>query len=383
MKAALAISDTSFSTAYLVATLLSGACLPFTGQLLDRFGARVMLPVIAAALGGACLWMSSVKGLVGLYVGFCMIRPLGQGSLTLVSTWLVGHWFERRRGMAMGLMGLGGSLSVMCIPQINYWVTAELGWRTSWIFLGVGVWSVLVLPALFFVRNRPEESGWLPDGRRPEEPDPRTTASLDISENGQADLKGDWTIDEAWRTATFWKLLAPLCTGSLVGTGLIFHQLSIFAERGLSGAAAVTTLSIQAVFASVFAIFFGYLTDRFPPRRLLAIAMICMAAAQLLLTSMSTLWLAIIYGMLLGTHGAIMRTAGNAVWVNFYGRLHQGSIRGIVLTFQIVTSALGPLPFALAKDYWGSYSFANLSMLILPLVSAVAVWTAHPPGNRQ
>ncbi len=386
MELALAVSDTKFSAAYLVATLISGACLPFVGRLTDRYGARLLLPIIATALGGACLFMSTVHGFAGLFLGFCLIRPLGQGSLTLVSTWLVGHWFEKRRGIAMGLLGLGGTLSVMTIPQINHYLTIEFDWRAAWIGLAAIVWAILVLPSILFVRNRPEDIGWLPDGRIP---DSKHAADFRIdrgASDGSVEPEqplSDFTADEAYRQVTFWKLLMPLCTGALVGTGLIFHQVSIFSERGLSTWAAVTTLSLQAATASVCALFFGYLTDRFPERRLLALAMVALASAQLLLTVLNHFALAVIYGMLIGTHGSIMRTAGNAVWVNYYGRLHQGAIRGIVLTVQIVASALGPLPFALAKDQLGSYSLANMVLIILPVASAIAVWTAYPPGGRK
>ncbi|QDT50008.1 Major Facilitator Superfamily protein [Symmachiella dynata] len=385
MEASLKVTDTAFSAAYLVATLVSGACLPFVGRLTDRYGARLLLPIIALALGGACLWMSSVESFMGLFIGFCLIRPLGQGSLTLVSSWLVGHWFEKRRGMAMGLLGLGGTLSVMCIPQINQYVTTEFGWRSGWVCLAVIVWAILILPAIVFVRNRPEDVGLLPDGQLTKE-EKTAHPQQDLEEAATAEMaaaesaKGhDQTVEEAWKHLTFWKLLMPLCTGALVGTGLVFHQVSIFAEAGLSVTTAVTTLSIQAAAASMGALLFGYLSDRFPERKLMAMSMVCLATAQLLLTSLNHVGLAAIYGMLLGTHGAILRTAGSAVWVNQYGRLHQGAIRGIVLTFQIVASALGPLPFALAKDYWGGYSMANWIMLVLPIGSAIAVWTAYPP----
>ncbi len=383
MEQSLGITDTAYSAAYLVATLLSGACLPFVGRLTDRWGARLLLPLIGIALGAACWWMSLVQSFAGLFFGFCLIRPLGQGSLTLVSTWLVGHWFEKRRGLAMGLLGMGGTLSVMCVPQFSQFLTTELGWRAAWIGLAFVVWGILVLPAIVFVRNRPEDVGLLPDGQVPlATRDATSSSETDVIATEPISAGNNYTVDEAWRHLTFWKLLLPLCTGALVGTGLVFHQISIFAERGLSASAAVTILSIQAVTASIGALLFGYLTDRFPERRLMAMSMVCLASAQLLLTSLSHIGLAALYGMLLGTHGAILRTAGSAVWVNHYGRLHQGAIRGIVLTFQILASALGPLPFALAKGYWGSYSMANWMMLVLPIGSAIAVWTAYPPQEQ-
>ena len=115
----LGLRRTDYSFAYLIAGLVGGALLPGIGWLLDRLGARVLLPTLGLLLGTACVWMSSIGSLLGLSIGFTMIRSIGQGAVTLSSTWLVGEWFQRRRGVAMGVVGLGGAVSVMTIPMLN------------------------------------------------------------------------------------------------------------------------------------------------------------------------------------------------------------------------------------------------------------------------
>ena len=88
MRASLGISETNYSLAYAFATIVSGALLPFVGRLVDRHGARRVLPTIAFLLGLACLGMSFVSGLGSLYLGFSFVRALGQGALSLVAAWL-------------------------------------------------------------------------------------------------------------------------------------------------------------------------------------------------------------------------------------------------------------------------------------------------------
>ena len=137
MLADLGLLRSQYSLAYLVATLISGASLPFVGRALDRLGARLLLPAIALLLGLACLWMAGVRHLLGLYLGLTLVRCLGQGALTLISTWMVGQWFVRRRGMAMGLLGLGSTLSFMAFPAGNLWLIEGYGWRGAWTALAV------------------------------------------------------------------------------------------------------------------------------------------------------------------------------------------------------------------------------------------------------
>ena len=62
-----------------------------------------------------------------------------------------------------------------------------------------------------------------------------------------------------------------------------------------------------------------------------------------------------VYSALLGLHGGIIRSAGCIVWINFFGRKHQGAIQGMSMSIMVLAAALGPVPPALAHDLSGSY----------------------------
>ena len=372
MREALAVSETDYSLAYGLATIISGILLPFVGKLVDRLGARRLLPTIAFLLGGGCFCMSRADGLIGVYLGFGLIRPLGQGALTLVATWLVGEWFEVRRGFATALSGIGGALSVMSIPLLNNWVISEYGWRTGWVVLGFLVWGIVVLPSIIFVRDRPEELGLHPDGIEPPEGD----ESLD--ENGNRKISG-WPVSRVMRDLTFWKLLAVPATSGMVGTGLIFHQVSLLGSRGVPVSWALGLISLQAMVATLAALGAGWLTDRFPNRYLLSGSMFVLSGATLLVLLLPVPELALIYAVMLGLHGSIMRSTGTVVWLNYYGRAHQGAVRGVAFSVMILASAVGPLPFALAVDWLDSYNTALLAFVTVPLLAGAVVVTAKPP----
>jgi nitrate/nitrite transporter NarK len=80
MQSELSVSETDFSMAYAFATVVSACLLPCVGRLVDRFGARIMLPIIATGLGCGCWMMSHVDSLPTLYLGFGIVRSLGQGA---------------------------------------------------------------------------------------------------------------------------------------------------------------------------------------------------------------------------------------------------------------------------------------------------------------
>ena len=99
--------------------------------------------------------MSWVTNVPLLYIGFTLIRCLGQGAMWLVGTWLVGEWFLRKRGFATAVSGLGSSFSVMLFPILNLYLIKSLGWQATWQILGLIVAVTMVLPSILFLKNRP------------------------------------------------------------------------------------------------------------------------------------------------------------------------------------------------------------------------------------
>jgi len=389
MRDGLGISETDFSLAYAVATLLSAALLPYVGRIIDSVGARKTLPLIAVGLGCGCLFMSTISSLTGLYIAFCIVRSLGQGALSLISVWLVGEWYEKKRGMATAIAGLGGGLSVMTVPILMNWLIIQYGWNTAWAILALAVWGVLIIPGILLIRDRPEETGLKPDGfEHPSELE-GSEAEDDLSDDASPETAprmsliaptGDaWTVPEVLRDPTFWKLLAVPSTAGLVGTGLVFHQVALMGTHGLDSFSALGLMTIQAGFATAMTFPVGWLTDRVESRFILFFAMLCLAGASLLVMTLPFTWMAIVYALLLGLHGSILRSTGTVVWINFYGRAHQGAVRGVAWSAMILASALGPLPLALSVDYFNSYRPALLFFIAMPLFAACAVWTARSP----
>ena len=142
-------------------------------------------------------------------------------------------------------------------------------------------------------------------------------------------------------------------------------------------------MTLQAGCAMLLQFPVGWLTDRVPSRYILAAAMMFLATATLLVINMPFTWMAGVYALLLGLHGSVMRSTGTVVWINYYGRAHQGAVRGVAWSAMILAAAIGPLPLAISSDYYGAYEPALIAFLALPMFAAAAVWTAHPPQRAD
>ncbi|MEJ2665685.1 MAG: MFS transporter, partial [Deinococcales bacterium] len=213
----LGVSRSFVSLLYTIGTVTGSFVLPFVGRFIDRRGPRVAVIVVAALFALACGYMGLVRNVVMLLLGFVLVRGLGQGSLSLVSQHVVNLWFVRRRGLAVGMMGLGMAVATAVFPMLIEALIGRYGWREAYVLLGLAV-AVTILPvgALLF-RSRPETFGLAPDG----------VARLGTPSEARRDE--EYTLGQARRTRTFWLFVAGNTMVAILTTALIFHHFSIMA----------------------------------------------------------------------------------------------------------------------------------------------------------
>ena len=362
--AELGISRSLVSTLYSVGTLTASFALPFVGRQIDRWGSRLMIVPISLLLGIACVYMGFVRNWLMLGIGFLVLRMLGQGSLSLASRYAINQWWVRRRGSVMGIAGVATALlGYGGFPVLINWLIPRFGWRISYGLLGVGVVGLMVPLALLFVRDRPEAYGLLPDG---------ATSLADQRDKNKGFAEVHWTLAEAIRTPAFWLVSTGLASMSMLGTGLTFHIFSIFEDNGLSDTMAASVFLPTAAVAAVMQFAGGLLIDRVPVRFLLAISLFLQALALVMAPFLTTPELAYGYGVVMGTLSGLQLIIGSVVWAKYFGRQHLGVITGVVSTILVASSALGPMPFGIARDLMGSYTTILVAFAILPFGLGVA-----------
>src|SRR5262245_5386408 len=152
----LGVSEGRFATLNFWAIILGSAlCVPI-GWLIDRFGVRAALTGVAALLGASVVWMSGAADVPVLFAAMLLVRGLGQGALSVVSMAMVGKWFTRRLGTAMGvytvLMAIGFIASVVAVTK----AVPAFGWRETWSAIGWFLVLGLAPIGWLIVRRTPE-----------------------------------------------------------------------------------------------------------------------------------------------------------------------------------------------------------------------------------
>ena len=365
--AELGISRSLVSTLYTLGTLVGSFVLPMVGYQLDRHGARLIVVLITALFGFACIYMGYVQNAFMLGLGFIALRMLGQGSLGLVCTNIINQWWVRRRGMVMGISGMAGSLiSLGGFPNLINWLLPIYGWRSTYIFLGIILVFVMTPLAFIFFRNHPEDYGLQPDGG--ESGIFRSRKRKQVP-TGWTEVH--WTLGQAMHTSVFWILVGSLSAISMLSTGLFFHIVSIFTDNGLTPDLAAAVFVPVAVTTALVNWGSGLLVDRVPVRVLLAIGLFFQALSLLMARSLSGITLVLIFGIVLGISSGLIRILGSVVWAMYFGRHHLGSITGFTTMITITGSAMGPMPLGIGRDLLGSYNLALIISAAIPLLLGI------------
>ncbi len=396
MMAALDLTRSEVSAAYLVGTLVASLALPRIGRALDEQGTRRTLLVVALGLGVALAAMSLVAGVVTLTIGFVGIRMLGQGSLSLVATNAVAPWFERRRGLAIGIVTAVGSSLIALVPLLATTVIGSAGWRVTWVLLGVLVVVVLVPVALRGFVDRPEDVGQRPDGTvvggADDAPVTLTAGSgpvgvptpgVPVRTGGQVPSRPrrDFTRAEALRTPMLWALIGGTVATGMLTTALAFHQIDLLGEQGLTPVEAAANFLPQTVATFGTVLLVGSLVDRIAPRWILLASMTLLAVAMLAVPLVRPGLSAIGYGMALGASGAAARALEAGAVPRLYGLRHLGAIRGLVGALGAASTALGPLALSLGRDLSGGYAPVLRWLVIVPVVVALLALLAPAPTD--
>ncbi len=369
MMAGLDLTRSQVSTAYLVGTLLGALGLPSVGRYLDRRGPRRATMIIGAAFGAALVGMSGVGNLVFLALGFTGIRLLGQGGLSIVAGIAPGRWYERRRGAAIVATTSLGSAAAVAIPLLSTFVIIHFGWRQAWLLLAVLVWLIVPSIGRWGLIDDPTDVGQRMDGNSPGTGPQNTSASMPAGRPAQR----SFTAREAMRVPIFWSILLAALVGSLVTTGVNFHQISVLGEQGLTPLEAATNYLPQTLAALSVSLWAGVRIDRVHPRFMAAFMLVLLAVTLMSVSFVQPGLRAILFGVVFGANQGFMRAVESAAFPIIFGMRHAGEIRGIVRSVSVAASALGPLVIATGYAATGSYRGVFTSLLPLLLVSAVVL----------
>lgn len=380
----------SVTGAIAVGSVCGGLLSLVVGPILDRYGPRMVsfwgILILSLGLGA----ITFVDTLWQFYLFFSIGRMVAVGVLSLAISVSVANWFVRYRGRAMGITRVGDRLGSALLPLMVQFLILALGWRLAWGTLGIVVFLISGIPALIFLRRRPEDMGLLPDGA-PMLPDgPGTGDRLKKESRGEASgtvAEPLWTRAQATRTRAFWMLTLISSLIPFQQAGINFHLYPFLTDQGFSETTSVLILSTVAVTGMVGAPLWGALTERFRIQHLMAANVVGNGLLFLalywtiLFKADGPLGTGIIF-LLASLHG-IFHGGRNpmlpVIWADFFGRRSLGSIYGLANPFYFAANAIGPIFAGLCFDLLGSYAFPFYFFVAVFFLTGIVTLRMRPP----
>ena len=334
------------------------------GYLLDRLGA-VVLPVVAtfAVVSGSIL-TTLVDAQWQLFAVYLILFGfLGQGSLYAPLMANISKWYERRRGMAVGIVASGQSLAGIVWPPIFGVAVTEVGWRYGFIGFGLIAAAVMLPMCLIFIRKPP---------------DTETLQAAEAPEGSDSKGRPRRGARHSETSLSYLQLQIVLCVaiiGCCISMALpLAHLVAYATDIGLPLTDAVTVLSVTLMAAFTSRVLLvGLLSDRFGGLWALFIFSALQAAMVALLAYADSTILLYVIGIGFGLgYGGIFPVY--AVIIREYMPPDEAGRRtGVVFLFGAVSMGLGSWMGGALFDTTGSYDLPFLIGVIANGINIIIV----------
>jgi MFS family permease len=363
MVADLGLDRASFSLVVSLSLFLYGALQPFIGRVVDRVGARLLMVAGTLLLGASLVSLSFVTRLWHFYVLYGVLAAAGLASTShVVATAVVSRWFSRRRATALASLGGASMAGMSLLVPVAMWLVINVGWRGTYVFLGIAVVLVMVPLALWVVRESPESMGLTPDGL------PREPAAAGIGMVERTD------VADAVQNLAFWQLAGGMFTCGFSMSLLSAHGIPMLTDHGYPPMLASWTLGVLGGSSFAFAMVVGALSDRLGRRPVLAWLYFSRAFVFAALFAIRDWPAALIaVAVLGGVSMAGSLAMSSALAADIFGRFSVGAVFGTMFLVHQAGAAsgswLGGFLFEATGGYGAAFSAASAVLIVASIVS--------------
>jgi MFS family permease len=354
---------------------LIGITGPLLGTWVERYGAKrvMLLGALFMGLSFACLGFTF--SLHYFYVLYFVVAAGQMAILNIPVLTLVSNWFEKRKGLAMGISVAGFGLGGMIMLPLSAHLIQLLGWRWTYPILGITICLALVPLIALVVKNSPRDIGTSPDGEKYIAPEKHQRTPVPDS-NMRIQR---WTLPKALKTSTFWILVLAFMMVFVGTASVIAHAVPFFVGQGFSNQLASTILGSAVGVSILGRIITGYLSDRIPVKYVAVLFFTFQMAGLLVLifpgTQANIPAFVVVFGLAMGGLFVLEPLTIR----EYFGLDSFGTIYGGLWAFQTLGWAAGPYITGYIFDTTGSYNSAFIAFIFATLLATVLImFVRHP-----
>ena len=320
-------------------------------------------------LGGFSLFMVAGATLAGSAASYTQLLLayilMGTPGICLATVpVVVSNWFPKRRGIVLGAIMAGSTLSGVVLVPLVAWIVSAAGWRMGYFAIAIAIAATLPAGLLLFVRSRPAAA----------EAKAATTHIRPVT-TGEGR-----TLREAIRTPVFWLIFFAYMTYCAHTAGYYLHFVPALHEHGFTLVRASLIMAVGSVAAGLSKLICGYLGDRWHPRSALILVFSGSTIALSLFAFNSgpvAVWtFAALYGLTMSAPMILMPVLVE----DMFGKRHFAAIDA---TISVVAMTLGGIVgqtfVGVMHDRTGSYDLAFRLLILLPAAGIVTLLFLRKP----
>jgi MFS family permease len=360
------------TSAILSANLLLAGFMSFGfGWALDRYGPRRVVLLMAIFTGLSLVLTSQTNALWQLFITFSLLLAMGTGPVYVVPMSAVARWFDRKRGLALGLSSIGMGLGTMVMAPFAAFLIANYSWQTAYLIIGLIAW-VIIIPLTRLLKGDPSEIGALPDGAKPGD----VVLRLEIEDlpPAQHPFLSILRDRNFWVFAAIWFLFAS-CLFLLVS-----HLVPHVTDSGFSPIQAASVLSILGFAAIPGRIVMGIASDRLGRRKTFMASLFFQAVAIAWLIWAQSLPSLYVFALVFGFFYSGFGNSGAAFISDTFGVKNIGTVLGLMEVGFGIGAAAGSAIGGYIFDVTGSYTIAFIIAVVALVVATLLVALVRRPS---
>lgn len=346
--------------------VLGAAFAVLGGWALDRYGARTTILLMGLFTGSSLLLTSQASAVWQLFASYSLLLALGTGAGYTMLMAIVSRWFDKKRGLALGISGSGGGLGILVMTPFIAYLIADFGWRMAYIVTGV-IAGLAIISLSLLLRNAPEEMGLLPDGAK------SNARKIEAQGKDHDTQPTGFSTLQALRTRSFWFLWLTWLFQStsiyLITTHIVPHTT----DMGISTIKAAIVLSLIGGASIPGRLLAGSTSDAIGRKTAAVISSLLGAGALIWLIWAQDLWMFYLFAALFGFSWGGLSTMVTVLIGDVFGLRNIGVIMGWQGMAWFLGAAAGPAIGGVIFDATKSYSMAFVIGAIALLLTALFV----------
>ena len=317
----------------------------------------------------AMAFVSNVWMLLAVFgVVICSVRS---GLGPSITGTIVARWFHKKRGSAMSVVILGGSIGGLILVPLLTYIMIEFSWQTAWIVSGIFT-LVIALPLIWFiVSDDPSSMNLQPDGEESKDSD-----SLNARKLPESPLTvTKW--QKSLRTWPLWQIAGAYVVCGVTTQSISVHFIYWAGSEGISPSTAAWGFGLLSGINAIGVLMVGPISDRMQRKNLLSFVYFVRGIAFITLVIFPGsigLWTFAIIG---GASWLATVPLTTALTADVYGIKTMGTLGSIILMAHQLGGAAAVLIYGMAFDQWQSYDTVYLGSALLLFAAAFVAWSIH------